>query len=116
MDPSFLRPLSASPTEDAMEVRKRVDEIRILESRKSSRLVDQDKDFARIADIGLSGAKATDIALAGIKSAASALAAVTSPFSASLPAALPTTGPGRKRSVSNCIDVPHSFIKAQRRR
>ena len=100
-----------------MEVRKRVDEIRILESRKSSRLVDQDKDFARMADIGLSGAKATDIALAGVKSTAAALAAVASPFSASsLPAALPTTGPGRKRSVSNCIDVPHSFIKAQRRR
>ena len=66
-----------------MEVRKRVDEIRILESRKSSRLVDQDKDFARIADIGLSGAKATDIALAGVKSTAAALAAVASPFSAS---------------------------------
>lgn len=34
-----------------VEVRKRLDEVRLLESRKSARLADQDTDFARLADM-----------------------------------------------------------------
>lgn len=34
-----------------LEVRKRLDEVRLLESRKSARLQDQDTDFARLADM-----------------------------------------------------------------
>ncbi|KAJ8920613.1 hypothetical protein NQ315_004752 [Exocentrus adspersus] len=33
------------------EVQKRIDEVRLLESRKSARLADQDTDFARLADM-----------------------------------------------------------------
>jgi hypothetical protein len=33
------------------EVQKRLDEVRLLESRKSARLADQDTDFARLADM-----------------------------------------------------------------
>lgn len=102
---------NASPTEDTLQVRKRVDEIRILESRKSSRLVDQDKDFARFADIGLT--KAPAAAAAGVM--ASPLSAQQHQAS-SAAVASSISGLGRKRSVSNCIDVPHSFVKAQRRR
>ncbi|XP_039296353.1 zinc finger protein 395 [Nilaparvata lugens] len=39
-------------TEGAVELKKRLDEVRLLESRKSARLMDQDTDFARLADIG----------------------------------------------------------------
>lgn len=35
----------------AMELHKRLDEVRLLESRKSARLADQDTDFARLADM-----------------------------------------------------------------
>jgi len=35
-----------------MSLTKRIDEIRLLESRKSARLADQDTDFARLADMG----------------------------------------------------------------
>lgn len=34
-----------------MELRKRLEEVRLLESRKSARLMDQDTDFARLADM-----------------------------------------------------------------
>lgn len=34
-----------------MSLTKRIDEIRLLESRKSARLADQDTDFARLADM-----------------------------------------------------------------
>lgn len=34
-----------------LELRKRLDEVRLLESRKSARLMDQDTDFARLADM-----------------------------------------------------------------
>lgn len=34
-----------------MELHKRLDEVRLLESRKSARLADQDTDFARLADM-----------------------------------------------------------------
>lgn len=34
-----------------MELKKRLDEIRLLESRKSARLADVDTDFARLADM-----------------------------------------------------------------
>lgn len=34
-----------------VEVIKRIDEVRLLESRKSARLMDQDTDFARLADM-----------------------------------------------------------------
>ncbi|CAF4882900.1 unnamed protein product [Pieris macdunnoughi] len=34
-----------------IELRKRLDEIRLLESRKSARLADVDTDFARLADM-----------------------------------------------------------------
>lgn len=34
-----------------MRLTKRIDEIRLLESRKSARLADQDTDFARLADM-----------------------------------------------------------------
>lgn len=37
--------------EAAVEVRKRLEDIRLLESRKSARLMDQDTDFARLADM-----------------------------------------------------------------
>lgn len=33
------------------EVQKRLEEVRLLESRKSARLADQDTDFARLADM-----------------------------------------------------------------
>lgn len=35
-----------------MELKKRLDEVRLLESRKSARLADSDTDFARLADMG----------------------------------------------------------------
>lgn len=35
-----------------VELVKRLDEVRLLESRKSARLADQDTDFARLADMG----------------------------------------------------------------
>ncbi|XP_050295551.1 zinc finger protein 395 [Anthonomus grandis grandis] len=38
-------------TEDPFEVQKKLDEVRLLESRKSARLADQDTDFARLADM-----------------------------------------------------------------
>lgn len=34
-----------------IELKKRLDEIRLLESRKSARLADVDTDFARLADM-----------------------------------------------------------------
>ncbi|KAF7411342.1 hypothetical protein HZH66_000238 [Vespula vulgaris] len=34
-----------------MSLTKRIDEVRLLESRKSARLADQDTDFARLADM-----------------------------------------------------------------
>lgn len=34
-----------------MRLTKRIDEVRLLESRKSARLADQDTDFARLADM-----------------------------------------------------------------
>ncbi|XP_008556852.1 zinc finger protein 704 isoform X1 [Microplitis demolitor] len=37
--------------EGTMRLTKRIDEIRLLESRKSARLADQDTDFARLADM-----------------------------------------------------------------
>ncbi|XP_065225261.1 zinc finger protein 395-like isoform X2 [Planococcus citri] len=37
--------------EGVMEIKKRLEEIRLLESRKSARLMDQDTDFARLADM-----------------------------------------------------------------
>ncbi|XP_046990805.1 zinc finger protein 395 isoform X1 [Schistocerca americana] len=39
------------PGQEALEVRKRLEEVRLLESRKSARLQDQDTDFARLADM-----------------------------------------------------------------
>jgi hypothetical protein len=33
-------------------MKKRLEEVRLLESRKSARLMDQDTDFARLADVG----------------------------------------------------------------
>ncbi|GBP31202.1 hypothetical protein EVAR_21482_1 [Eumeta japonica] len=38
-------------SETAIELKKRLDEIRLLESRKSARLADSDTDFARLADM-----------------------------------------------------------------
>ncbi|XP_014478807.1 PREDICTED: zinc finger protein 395-like [Dinoponera quadriceps] len=38
--------------EGTMSLTKRIEEIRLLESRKSARLADQDTDFARLADMG----------------------------------------------------------------
>lgn len=35
----------------AIEVMKKLDDVRVLESRKSARLMDQDTDFARLADM-----------------------------------------------------------------
>ncbi|KAL1513478.1 hypothetical protein ABEB36_002884 [Hypothenemus hampei] len=40
-----------SGTEDPFEVQKKLEEVRLLESRKSARLADQDTDFARLADM-----------------------------------------------------------------
>ncbi|XP_034949859.1 zinc finger protein 395 isoform X2 [Chelonus insularis] len=37
--------------EQPLKITKRIDEIRLLESRKSARLADQDTDFARLADM-----------------------------------------------------------------
>ncbi|XP_063224029.1 zinc finger protein 395 isoform X2 [Bacillus rossius redtenbacheri] len=37
--------------EESLELRKRLEEVRLLESRKSARLMDQDTDFARLADM-----------------------------------------------------------------
>lgn len=34
-----------------IEVIKKLDDVRVLESRKSARLMDQDTDFARLADM-----------------------------------------------------------------
>lgn len=34
-----------------VELRKKLEEVRLLESRKSARLMDQDTDFARLADM-----------------------------------------------------------------
>lgn len=34
-----------------IELTKRLEEVRLLESRKSARLMDQDTDFARLADM-----------------------------------------------------------------
>uniref|UniRef100_A0A8D9AMP7 Zinc finger protein 395 n=1 Tax=Cacopsylla melanoneura TaxID=428564 RepID=A0A8D9AMP7_9HEMI len=38
--------------EGVIEMKKRLEEVRLLESRKSARLMDQDTDFARLADVG----------------------------------------------------------------
>ncbi|XP_008478327.1 zinc finger protein 395 isoform X2 [Diaphorina citri] len=38
--------------EGVLEMKKRLEEVRLLESRKSARLMDQDTDFARLADVG----------------------------------------------------------------
>lgn len=35
-----------------LELKKRLEEVRLLESRRSARLADQDTDFARLADMG----------------------------------------------------------------
>lgn len=35
----------------SIEVIKKLDDVRVLESRKSARLMDQDTDFARLADM-----------------------------------------------------------------
>lgn len=37
--------------QSTMNLTKRIDEVRLLESRKSARLADQDTDFARLADM-----------------------------------------------------------------
>ncbi|CAH0385092.1 unnamed protein product [Bemisia tabaci] len=37
--------------EGTLELKKKLEEIRLLESRKSARLMDQDTDFARLADM-----------------------------------------------------------------
>lgn len=37
--------------EGSLELKKRLEEVRLLESRKSARLMDQDTDFARLADM-----------------------------------------------------------------
>lgn len=50
----FQRQLSLSYTnllQVPIELRKRLEEIRLLESRKSARLADVDTDFARLADM-----------------------------------------------------------------
>ncbi|XP_075235780.1 zinc finger protein 395-like isoform X2 [Lycorma delicatula] len=54
-DPSkdeVLVHISPPGIEGPLELKKRIDEVRLLESRKSARLMDQDTDFARLADIG----------------------------------------------------------------
>ncbi|XP_075147026.1 glucose transporter 4 enhancer factor isoform X2 [Haematobia irritans] len=38
--------------EEPIELKKRLEEVRLLESRRSARLADQDTDFARLADMG----------------------------------------------------------------
>ncbi|XP_034238346.1 zinc finger protein 395 [Thrips palmi] len=38
--------------EGSIDLKKRLDEVRLLESRKSARLADSDTDFARLADMG----------------------------------------------------------------
>ena len=43
----FFLPLFQGP----LELKKRLEEVRLLESRKSARLMDQDTDFARLADM-----------------------------------------------------------------
>jgi len=48
--------MSAFLFQGSLEVTKRLEEVRLLESRKSARLADQDTDFARLADVG-SGAE-----------------------------------------------------------
>ncbi|MPC96995.1 hypothetical protein E2C01_092282 [Portunus trituberculatus] len=40
-----------SPTGVRQDVKKRIEDIRLLESRKSARLADQDTDFAKLADM-----------------------------------------------------------------
>ena len=42
---------------DEVEVTKRLEEVRLLKSRKSARLLDQDTDYSKLADIHLSEAK-----------------------------------------------------------
>jgi len=44
---SVFPPLFQGP----LELKKRLEEVRLLESRKSARLMDQDTDFARLADM-----------------------------------------------------------------
>lgn len=39
-------------TNETVDVKKKLEEIRLLESRKSARLHDQDQDYSRLADIG----------------------------------------------------------------
>ncbi|XP_073847476.1 glucose transporter 4 enhancer factor isoform X2 [Musca autumnalis] len=39
-------------SEEPIELKKRLEEVRLLESRRSARLADQDTDFARLADMG----------------------------------------------------------------
>lgn len=38
--------------QEPIELKKRLEEVRLLESRRSARLADQDTDFARLADMG----------------------------------------------------------------
>lgn len=42
---------------DEVDVTKRLDEVRLLKSRKSARLMDQDTDYSKLADLHLSEAK-----------------------------------------------------------
>ncbi|XP_037952620.1 zinc finger protein 395 [Teleopsis dalmanni] len=46
--------ITAIGTEEPIELKKRLEEVRLLESRRSARLADQDRDtdFARLADMG----------------------------------------------------------------
>lgn len=62
---------------DEVTVTIRIDDVRLVESRKSARLIDQEMDYIRLAD-------------------------------------LPTVSEGKKRTVSNVIDVPTPCAKLSR--
>ena len=68
------------------DIKKRLEEVRLLESRKSARLADQDTDFAKLADVSTDRKRPSGGASSGRSS--------------------PVGGPGNNSSAY--IDVPGS--------
>ncbi|CAG0890364.1 unnamed protein product, partial [Cyprideis torosa] len=58
---SSVHPFAPVPFTSPFEVKRRVEDIRLLESRRSPRLMDSEVDFAKLADVGVSERKRNQV-------------------------------------------------------
>jgi len=83
-----LRVVISGPCNENIEVTRRVEDVRLMESRKSARLQDQDMDYIRLADPPLGVTGGNGVTSGGLEC--------------------------KKRTVSSVIDVPAKHRLVQR--